>query len=87
MPLYPAARPTRWSRTPRSAVVGYAVTANFFPRYKVARVTARLADAGGHEVPCWLSTPEKPLPGAGSYTQILPLPKARLARRRRTRRR
>lgn len=63
---------------PKQSSAGYAITANFFPRDRVQAVVARLEDAEGKEVACWLSTPEKPLSGTGSYQQILLVPKQRL---------
>ena len=41
-------------------------------------MSAKLADAAGKDVACWLSTPDKPLAGAGSYRQILLVPKTPL---------
>ena len=59
------------------AVAGYAVSANFFPRRKVRNVEASLSDAGT-DVPCWLSSPDKRLPGTGTNAQILLIPKRAL---------
>jgi uncharacterized protein YkwD len=59
------------------AVAGYPVTANFFPRRRVRAVKASLSEAGT-EVPCWLSSPEKRLPGTGGNAQILLVPKQAL---------
>jgi uncharacterized protein YkwD len=58
---------------------GFGISANFFPRHKLTKVQARLNDADGAEVPCWISSPEKQLPGTGSYRQILLVPKSPLA--------
>jgi uncharacterized protein YkwD len=63
---------------PKDHVAGFAITANFFPRSMVRRVSARLSGPEGKEVACWLSSPEKPLPGTGNYAQILLVPKQAL---------
>jgi uncharacterized protein YkwD len=60
---------------PKGYVAGFAVTTNFFFGTQVRNASAWMIDAGGDEVPCWLSTPQKPLPGTGNYVQILLIPK------------
>ncbi len=67
------------SGQPRDHAAGFAVTANFFPGTRVRKVSAQLLAPGGTEVPCWLSTPEKPLPETGAYTQVLLVPRNPLA--------
>ncbi|MFO0878747.1 MAG: CAP domain-containing protein [Gemmataceae bacterium] len=62
----------------REAAAGYPITANFFPTLRVSDSQAALRDAAGDEVQCWVSTPEKPLPGTGTYRQIMLLPRAPL---------
>jgi uncharacterized protein YkwD len=64
---------------PSKAALGFAVTASFFPRHRVTGAAASLSDGSGREVPCWLSTPAKPLPGAGAAAQILLAAKAPLS--------
>ena len=59
---------------PKGHVAGFAVTANFFPLAEGDAAQARLLDADGNEVECWLSTPEKPLPNTGTIRQIRPDP-------------
>ncbi|MFO0927284.1 MAG: CAP domain-containing protein [Gemmataceae bacterium] len=59
----------------KDAVAGFGITANFFPHRQVRQATARLIDPDGNPVEAWLSTPEKQLPGTGSYRQILLVPK------------
>jgi uncharacterized protein YkwD len=65
---------------PKDHAAGFAVTANFFPTSKLRNVSARLK-VGGQEVECWLSSPEKPLPGTGgnTYAHIVLIPKKPLA--------
>jgi uncharacterized protein YkwD len=60
---------------PPHHVAGFAVTANFFFGTKLQDVSAQLIDAGGEQVACWRSTPEKRLPGTGNYAQLLLIPK------------
>lgn len=64
VPDQPADRPT-----------GFPITANFFPHRQLSEVQAELLGPTGESVPCWLSTPQKPLPGTGTYRQILLLPR------------
>jgi uncharacterized protein YkwD len=58
----------------RDAIAGFAVTANFFPRAKLARASGSLTDGSGKVIPCWLSTPQKPLRNVGTYNQIILVP-------------
>lgn len=60
---------------PKDTVAGFAVSAAFFPRRRVGEAAGELTDADDQAVACWLSTPDKPLPGTGSYRQILLIPK------------
>ena len=60
---------------PKGRAAGFAVTANFLFGTKLEKASAQLSDAGGEEVPCWLSTPQKRLPGTGRYAQLLLIPK------------
>jgi len=55
------------------------VTANFFVTANVRRAKARLLDGDGREVDCYLSTPEKRLPGTGNYRHLVVIPKKALA--------
>jgi uncharacterized protein YkwD len=64
---------------PADARAGFPVTAAFSLSQKVREVKATLREKDGDEVPCWLSTPEKPLPGAGPFRQIAMIPKGPLA--------
>ncbi len=61
------------------ARAGYPVTAAFSLSAKVRQVKATLRDKDGRELACWLSTPEKPLAGAGPFRQIALVPKEPLA--------
>jgi uncharacterized protein YkwD len=58
----------------KDRVAGYAISASFPPRTSVKEATARLVDAGGDEVPFWLSTPEKPF-GTIRYNLLGVMPK------------
>lgn len=60
-------------------LAGYGITANFSPLARVKGVSAQLVGADETEVSCWLSTPEMPIKGTGSYKQILLIPKKPLA--------
>jgi uncharacterized protein YkwD len=64
---------------PKGTAAGFAVTVNFPPGQRVNDVEAVFADAGGKELECWVSTPEKMLPGAGRYNQIVLVPKKPLS--------
>ncbi|MFQ3591645.1 MAG: CAP domain-containing protein [Gemmataceae bacterium] len=55
-------------------VAGFPITLTFFPTQKLTEVSATLQTADGSEVPIWLSTPQKRLPGTGQYNQIVLLP-------------
>lgn len=57
---------------------GFPLTLTFFPTQKLTEVTATLQTADGQDVPLWLSTPEKRLPGTGRYNQVVVLPQTPL---------
>lgn len=60
---------------PPGTIAGFGITANFFPRRKLTSISAQLFDESSREVPCWRSTPDRPLAGVGRYNQILLIPK------------
>jgi hypothetical protein len=64
---------------PKNTPAGFSITANFFTGQRLTNVTASLVDSRGQDVPCWLSTPQKPLRNVGGYQQILLIPKKPLA--------
>lgn len=64
---------------PAGARAGFPVTAAFSLAQKVRAARATLRAKDGPEVPCWLSTPEKPLPGVGPFRQVALVPKVPLA--------
>lgn len=60
---------------PPETQAGYPITASFALTSKVRESAAKLFEADGTEVPCWLSTPEAPLPGVGPFRQLALIPK------------
>lgn len=64
---------------PRDGRAGFPISVNFFPLAKVTDVQAKLFHSDGNEVPIWVSTPQKRLPGTGNYSQIVLIPKNVLA--------
>ncbi|MGL4552011.1 MAG: CAP domain-containing protein, partial [Gemmataceae bacterium] len=64
---------------PKDARAGFPITVSFYPLAKVTRVRATLLDSDGHEVPAWVSTPERRLPGTGAYAQVVLIPKVPFA--------
>lgn len=58
---------------------GFGITASFSPFQRVGNASASLADAAGKPIRCWMSAPDKKLPGTGNYRQILLIPKQALS--------
>ena len=66
---------------PADKPAGQPVTVRFRWHKPIDKVSGRLTDAAGQEVPTWLSTPQKPLPNQSPFVVCL-LPREPLARAR-----